>query len=101
MTTADIPNPMWALKRRIERTQGIEGAGAAGAVRAVCAALRSVCVADDCRPLDVAGGGVPGGRYARLLNPQVNPNSKCYCEHGYGKQTPAQREFNATRLIID
>ena len=37
--------------------------GAGNAVRAVCGALRSVCVADDNRPLDVSGGGVPGGRH--------------------------------------
>ena len=48
--------------------QGMQKVGAAGAVRGACSALRSVCQADDNRPLDVPDGRVPGGRHALLLS---------------------------------
>ncbi len=54
------------LMRRSD-VQGTQDGGAGGAVRAVCAALRSVCLADDNRPLDVLDGRVPGGRHASTL----------------------------------
>ena len=54
--------------------QALQDGDAGSAVRAVCAALRSVCLADDNRPLDVPDGRVPGGRHASNPGLEINPN---------------------------
>ena len=65
--------------------QGVQKVGAGDAVRAVCAALRSVCVADDNRPLDVIDGRVPGGRHAEIC--AANACCRHVVEHSYAKLT--------------